>query len=153
VNALTAAVFGREQKPRGIRRPCEALDPAVELVGQVGPARDRGRRRAGATLLYDSIPALEEQETRIKATSFFRSLRGAVPVCARPSAVRIERDAGVKLLLVDNDDCFIHTLSNYARQTGAEVVTYRAGIPPDMILKLDPDNATAVEWEEKKEKK
>ena len=35
----------------------------------------------------------------------------------------------MKLLLVDNDDCFIHTLSNYARQTGAEVVTYRAGVP------------------------
>ena len=28
---------------------------------------------------------------------------------------------GVQLLLVDNDDCFIHTLANYARQTGAEV--------------------------------
>ena len=36
---------------------------------------------------------------------------------------------GLKLLLVDNDDCFIHTLANYARQTGAEVVTYRAGFP------------------------
>ena len=35
----------------------------------------------------------------------------------------------MKLLLVDNDDCFIHTLANYARQTGAEVVTYRAGTP------------------------
>jgi len=43
---------------------------------------------------------------------------------------------------VDNDDCFIHTLANYARQAGAEVVTYRAGTPfavldavhPDMIL-------------------
>ena len=34
---------------------------------------------------------------------------------------------GVKLLLIDNDDCFIHTLSNYARQTGAEVATYRGG--------------------------
>ena len=33
----------------------------------------------------------------------------------------------MKLLLVDNDDCFIHTLANYARQAGAEVVTYRAG--------------------------
>ena len=35
----------------------------------------------------------------------------------------------MRLLLVDNDDCFIHTLANYARQTGAEVVTYRAGFP------------------------
>jgi anthranilate synthase len=41
----------------------------------------------------------------------------------------------MKLLLVDNDDCFIHTLANYARQTGAEVVTYRAGFPAELIEK------------------
>jgi len=39
---------------------------------------------------------------------------------------------------VDNDDCFIHTLSNYARQTGAEVVTYRAGVPHQLILDFAP---------------
>ena len=44
----------------------------------------------------------------------------------------------MKLLLVDNDDCFIHTLSNYARQTGAEVVTYRAGVPHELILDFAP---------------
>jgi len=41
-------------------------------------------------------------------------------------------------LLVDNDDCFIHTLANYARQTGAEVVTYRAGFPPALIERVAP---------------
>ena len=45
----------------------------------------------------------------------------------------------MKLLLVDNDDCFIHTLANYARQTGAEVVTYRAGFPLELIEKMQPD--------------
>jgi anthranilate synthase len=53
----------------------------------------------------------------------------------------VEREssgAGAKLLLVDNDDCFIHTLANYARQTGAEVVTYRAGFPPELIARLAP---------------
>ena len=34
------------------------------------------RYSAGATLLYDSVPELEEQETRLKATGFFRALRG-----------------------------------------------------------------------------
>ena len=29
---------------------------------------------AGATLLYDSVPAMEERETRLKATGFFRTL-------------------------------------------------------------------------------
>ena len=46
--------------------------------------------------------------------------------------------AGARLLLVDNDDCFIHTLANYARQTGAEVVTYRAGFPPELIERVAP---------------
>jgi anthranilate synthase len=45
----------------------------------------------------------------------------------------------MKLLLVDNDDCFIHTLSNYARQTGAEVVTYRAGTPFEVLAATKPD--------------
>jgi anthranilate synthase len=42
------------------------------------------------------------------------------------------------MLLVDNEDCFIHTLANYARQTGAEVITYRAGFPLEMIEKVAP---------------
>ncbi len=102
---------------------------------------------AGATLLYDSNPADEEAETRLKANGFFRILGG------QKSADRVAFDPGAgtegrkpKLLLVDNDDCFIHTLANYARQAGAEVVTYRAGMPlsvldsvldrvkPDLIL-------------------
>ena len=40
---------------------------------------------------------------------------------------------------MDNDDCFIHTLANYARQTGAEVVTYRAGFPPELIAQVAPN--------------
>ncbi len=44
----------------------------------------------------------------------------------------------MKLLLVDNEDCFIHTLANYVRQTGASVMTYRAGVPHELIEKLAP---------------
>ena len=92
----------------------------------------------GATLLYDSNPAMEEQETRLKATGFFRTLEGAPAQAARASsAARVGE--GVKLLLVDNDDCFIHTLANYTRQTGAEVVTYRAGFPLELIGQVAPN--------------
>jgi anthranilate synthase len=49
-----------------------------------------------------------------------------------------EGGSGVRLLLVDNEDCFIHTLSNYARQTGAEVITYRTGFPLELIDNLRP---------------
>jgi anthranilate synthase len=96
------------------------------------------RYSAGATLLYDSVPALEEQETRMKATGFFRALRADRQPLASEGAVA-PVGKGIKLLLVDNDDCFIHTLSNYARQTGAEVVTYRAGIPAELIRKIAPN--------------
>ena len=95
------------------------------------------RYGVGATLLYDSVPALEEEETRLKATGFFRALRAPLPKTA--SAITASQAGlGIKLLLIDNDDCFIHTLSNYARQTGAEVATYRAGIPPELIAELAP---------------
>ncbi|HEX3745217.1 MAG TPA: anthranilate synthase component I [Bryobacteraceae bacterium] len=90
----------------------------------------------GATLLYDSIPEMEERETRMKATAFFRTLGVEVPHQA--AAARQPIGAGVKLLLADNDDCFIHTLANYARQTGAEVVTYRAGFPAELIQQVAP---------------
>jgi anthranilate synthase len=96
------------------------------------------RYSAGATLLYDSVPALEEEETRLKATGFFRALRGPEEAGAQAAAPS-QAGRGVKLLLIDNDDCFIHTLSNYARQTGADVVTYRAGVPTELIARIAPD--------------
>ncbi|MCU1259709.1 MAG: anthranilate synthase, component / anthranilate synthase, component [Bryobacterales bacterium] len=90
---------------------------------------------AGATLLYDSDPASEEQETRLKATGFFRLL-GSGTAHGESTA---QATSEAKLLLVDNDDCFIHTLANYARQTGASVVTYRAGFPLEMLRDIAPD--------------
>ncbi len=92
----------------------------------------------GATLLYDSVPAMEERETRLKATGFFRTLGAAAAVAPAAAVEREGPGAGAKLLLVDNDDCFIHTLANYARQTGAEVVTYRAGFPAELIAQVAP---------------
>ncbi len=98
---------------------------------------------AGATLLYDSIPADEDRECWLKATGFFRALNvrpsGNAPrAYAEPYIPSREDSRGVRLLLVDCEDCFIHTLANYARQTGAEVMTYRAGFPLDLIERLQP---------------
>jgi anthranilate synthase len=92
---------------------------------------------AGATLLYDSVPAQEEEETRLKATGFFRALNAAA-AAPQKYMPRFEDGRGVRLLLVDAEDCFIHTLANYARQTGAEVVTYRAGFPLELIERVQP---------------
>ncbi|MCU1329835.1 MAG: anthranilate synthase, component / anthranilate synthase, component [Bryobacterales bacterium] len=91
---------------------------------------------AGATLLYDSDPAAEERETRLKATGFFRLLGEKTAAAELPAP---QAPIHLKLLLVDNDDCFIHTLANYVRQAGAEVVTYRAGFPLEMLDELRPD--------------
>jgi anthranilate synthase len=93
---------------------------------------------AGATLLYDSVPAAEERETRLKATGFFRALHGTAAPREESRAPAVS-SSGPRMLLVDNDDCFIHTLANYARQTGAEVVTYRSGFPVDLIDRIRPD--------------
>lgn len=96
------------------------------------------RYSAGATLLYDSVPAEEEAETRLKATGFFKTLQA--PLAKRKTrAVKETLGVGVRLLLVDNDDCFIQTLANYVRQTGAEVVTYRSGFPLSLIDEVNPD--------------
>jgi anthranilate synthase len=93
---------------------------------------------AGATLLYDSVPEQEEQETRLKATSFFRVMNPKPKT--RDAAIGVRRvGEGIKLLLVDNEDCFIHTLANYARQTGAEVLTFRAGMATEVLDKVNPD--------------
>jgi anthranilate synthase len=92
---------------------------------------------AGATLLYDSIPESENRECWMKATGFFRALDPS-PAALAPHFTQPEDGRGVRLLLVDNEDCFIHTLANYARQTGAEVMTYRAGFPLSMIEAAAP---------------
>lgn len=91
---------------------------------------------AGATLLYDSDPAAEENETRLKATGFFRALSPKVQAPAITAATYA--GSRPKLLLIDNDDCFIHTLANYARQAGAEVITYRAGFELSLIDEVAP---------------
>jgi anthranilate synthase len=107
------------------------------LIRTIHVRDGRAEYPVGATLLYDSVPEMEERETRLKATGFFRALRPK-PKAAAAEAAKAPA-GGPKMLLIDNDDCFIHTLSNYARQTGAEVVTYRAGMPMELIDEIRPD--------------
>lgn len=100
--------------------------------------------RAGATLLYDSDPEAEEAETRLKAAAMFTAIRGARATPANTHAVRAAAvGKGRKVLLIDHEDSFVHTLANYIRTTGAEVVTMRAdmaraelreGADPDLVV-------------------
>jgi anthranilate synthase len=96
--------------------------------------------RAGATLLYDSVPELEERETRLKASAFLDAVRGMELPPAMPPAVSSPDGPGrgKRVLLVDHQDSFVHTLANYLRQTGAEVVTLRAGFPRSAFDEMQP---------------
>ena len=94
--------------------------------------------RAGATLLHESDPVEEERETELKASALLDALRRADDPPAAPVA-RLRPGEGRRVLLVDHQDSFVHTLANYLRQTGAEVTTLRAGFDPTEFDRLRPD--------------
>lgn len=94
--------------------------------------------RAGATLLYDSDPDAEERETRVKASALLDAIRRADGSALDASPLSAP-GAHKRILLVDHQDSFVHTLANYLRQTGADVVTLRAGFPIGELDELEPD--------------
>ena len=109
--------------------------------------------RVGATLLYDSEPEAEERETHIKARALLETLREVEE--ARVAATRPARGEAaasgsadypdavaarpVRVLLVDHQDSFVHTLADYFRQHDAEVTTLRAGFPAAALDEIAPD--------------
>jgi anthranilate synthase len=96
--------------------------------------------RAGATLLHDSDPAAEEAECRLKASALLAAIRGLAP--AAPALGR-ELHPGRRVLLIDHEDSFVHTLAGYFREAGAAVETLRpalaraelrGGAAPDLVV-------------------
>ena len=88
--------------------------------------------RAGATLLYDSNPPAEELETELKASAMIDAIVQKGPEDDATMAVERQKQPelvgqGKKLILIDHEDSFVHTLGNYLRQTGATVTTLRSG--------------------------
>jgi anthranilate synthase len=94
--------------------------------------------RAGATLLYDSDPDAEEAETELKASAFLDAIRHPAGDERRAPAAVPRTGAGRRVLLIDHQDSFVHTLANYLRQTGADVVTLRSGFPADAYDDVKP---------------
>lgn len=101
--------------------------------------------RAGATVLYDSIAEAEEQETRTKAAALFETISRAkitanntLPSKAVTSDY-VEKGSSKRVLLIDYEDSFVHTLANYIRQTGATVTTLRHGFAESVLDDEDPD--------------
>jgi anthranilate synthase len=105
--------------------------------------------RVGATLLYDSVPADEAQETLTKAAALFETLNKAVAETEPPEVNRVglankvrittTNTASKRVLLIDYEDSFVHTLANYIRQTGATVTTLRHGFSEDVFDRENPD--------------
>ena len=100
----------------------------------------RADYRVGATLVWDSVPVEEEMETQIKSTSFFKAVESlgakGPEVVEAPAAPKY---TDVSIVMVDNEDSFVHTLADYFRQTGADVKTFRHGAPAQAALAEQPD--------------
>jgi anthranilate synthase len=105
--------------------------------------------RAGATLLFDSEPAAEERETQLKAAALLETLAetagagqegqdGPAGSRAGGAAAAEPPGAGLRVLLVDHQDSFVHTLAGYFREQGAQVLTLRAGLPVSALDEYAP---------------
>ena len=102
--------------------------------------------RAGATLLFDSDPAAEERETQLKARALLETLAeaaqpgqdGPARSPAGGAAAAQPPGAGLRVLLVDHQDSFVHTLASYFREQGAQVLTLRAGLPVSALDEYAP---------------
>lgn len=95
--------------------------------------------RAGATLLYDSDPASEESETRLKASAQLEAIEHDLERPSQESLLSGSPGSGKTVLLIDHQDSFVHTLAGYFRRTGAEVVTLRNGFDPAEYDRLAPN--------------
>ena len=110
--------------------------------------------RTGATLLFDSDPAAEEHETHLKARALLETLAepqsGHPPDNGKTDPERLPPaglttgpasppGTGLRVLLVDHQDSFVHTLAGYFREQGAAVTTLRAGFGSEVLDQAAPD--------------
>jgi anthranilate synthase len=88
------------------------------------------RVRAGSTLLFASEPEAEADEAGWKAAAMLAvvsdpgSSAAAAQTRTRPVA-RARANHRPKVLLLDHEDSFVNTLSDYFRQLGTDVTTLR----------------------------
>lgn len=101
--------------------------------------------RVGATVLYDSVPEAEAQETLTKAAALFQTLYQAKQTSTDFSNSsnldhhQASAEQSKHVLLIDYEDSFVHTLANYIRQTDATVTTLRHGFSESVFDTECPD--------------
>lgn len=95
---------------------------------------DMAQIRVGATLLIDSVPEDEETETLTKAAALLESISSKDTIFNGVSShIQNKMLEGKKVILVDYEDSFVHTLANYIRQMGAMVKVVRYNYFLDFI--------------------
>lgn len=95
--------------------------------------------RAGATLLYDSIPEAEEEETRLKASAMIQAITHDASKASDEEQLELNAGSGKHVLMVDHQDSFVNTLADYFRQCGAKVTTMRCGFSVEELKEINPD--------------
>ncbi|MEB3282433.1 MAG: anthranilate synthase [Lyngbya sp.] len=99
--------------------------------------------RVGATVLHSSVPEAEAKETLTKAAAMLQALKQSKPEHSTPSQSTTPTPTKTsdrpKVLIVDYEDSFVHTLANYIRQTGAQVITRRHGFAIETLDQEQPD--------------
>lgn len=94
--------------------------------------------RVGATLLAASDADSEEIETELKAAAFIQAVTADTQKVKKHLDI-YNNGVGKKVLFVDHQDSFVHTLAGYVRRTGAEVLTLRSGFPMNYLNDFKPD--------------
>ena len=89
--------------------------------------------RVGATLLYDSDPEAEEEETLMKAAALMKVLSGESGTISVLEDNPAASKAPLNVLFVDHEDSFVHTLASYFRRAGCRVETLRHNIAREII--------------------
>ncbi|MCY6355927.1 anthranilate synthase component I [Clostridium sp. ZS2-4] len=100
--------------------------------------------RVGATLLIDSNPEDEEEETYTKAEALLQSITTQNKSKDGEAKLKFNSYKGKKVLIVDHEDSFVHTLANYIKQLGAEVITLRHNLARKILEKKEHFDAVVL---------